>query len=179
MPEQAMRLVGAECRVGHFTRRIGTSATTDAAHPSCAMSIAGGSSGRPCGRAFRAGQALVYWLDRTIPLKYGRDRLRILGMEQGLRAHRFQERDSRRDQPQDADFDTLDGGARSLDDQCGACIRRDRAEPRRSAQRRNTGATSALGKPVVARRPTFRSEILNGSAADFAKLMQTGVEAGG
>ena len=53
---------------------------------------------------------IVYWLDRTVPVKYrAGDHRRRARVEQGVREDRLQERRSRSQvQPDDADFDTLD-----------------------------------------------------------------------
>ena len=99
---------------------------------------------------------IVYWIDRTVPVKYrpGHHRRRAR-VEQGVREDRLQERRPgagparRRRLRHPRPEPRLD----PLDDQRLAGVRRDRPEPRRPAQRRDPRRRHRHREPVVAHHP--------------------------
>jgi len=124
---------------------------------------------------------IVYWLDRTIPLKY-RDTISagILEWNKAFEKIGFKNAIEVKVQPDDADFDTLDGGA-SVRWMTNAvplfgAIGPSHVDPRSGEiLGANIGIESLSSRSVRA----SRSQILNGSPADVAKLMQFGGAASG
>jgi hypothetical protein len=119
---------------------------------------------------------IVYWLDRTIPLKY-RDTIAagILEWNKAFERIGFKDAIQVKVQPDDADFDTLDGGASvrwmtNAAPSFGA-IGPSHVDPRSGEiLAANIGIESLSSRSIRA----SRAQILNGSTADIAKLMQFG-----
>ena len=124
---------------------------------------------------------IVYWLDRTIPLKY-RDTITagILEWNKAFERIGFKGAIQVKVQPDDADFDTLDGGASvrwmtNAAPSFGA-IGPSHVDPRSGEiLAANIGIESLSSRSVRA----ARAQILNGSPAGFATLMQFGGAASG
>ena len=124
---------------------------------------------------------VVYVLDRTIPLKY-RDTITagILEWNKAFEKIGFKNAIEVKVQADDADFDTLDGGAsvRWMTNAAPAfgAIGPSHVDPRSGEiLAANIGIESLSSRSIRA----SRSQILNGSAADMAKLMQFGGAASG
>ena len=119
---------------------------------------------------------LVYWLDRTIPLKY-RDAISAGILEWNKAFEQIGLRNAIRVQvqPEDADFDTLDGGASvrwmtNADAAFGA-IGPSHVDPRSGEI---LGANIGIESLSSRSRRAVRSEVLSPSASDYARLMQMG-----
>lgn len=182
MPEQAMRPRAADARVGHFTTSH-WDFSDDLTRSPVVRNVDRWRLERkdPAGELSEPVKPLVYWLDRTIPLKY-RDAIAsgILEWNKAFERIGFKNAIRVEVQPQDADFDTLDGGA-SVRWMTNAAPAFSAIGPRHVDPRSGEILGTNIGIESLSSRGrrAFRSEILNGSAADFARLMQTGVEAGG
>ena len=119
---------------------------------------------------------IVYWLDRTIPLKY-RDTISagILEWNKAFEKIGFQNAIQVKIQPDDAEFDTLDGGA-SVRWMTNAApifgaIGPSHVDPRSGEiLGANIGIESLSSRSVRA----SRAQILTGSAAEFTRIMQFG-----
>ena len=119
---------------------------------------------------------LVYWLDRTIPMKY-RDAVSagILEWNKAFERIGFKDAIQVKVQPDDAEFDTLDSGASVLWMTSAApsfvAIGPHHVDPRSGEiLAANIGIESLAFRAQRAQ----RSQILNGSVAEYAKLMQSG-----
>ena len=119
---------------------------------------------------------LVYWLDRTIPLKY-RDAISagILEWNKAFERIGFKDAIQARVQPDDADFDTLDGGASvrwmtNAQPAFGA-IGPSQVDPRSGEiLGTNIGIESLSSRSLRA----TRAQVLNGSVGEMARLLQAG-----
>jgi len=117
---------------------------------------------------------IVYWLDRTIPLKY-RDAITagILEWNKAFEKIGFKDAIQVKVQPDDADFDTLDGGASvrwmtNASPMFGA-IGPSRVDPRSGEiLGANIGIESLSSRNLRA----ARSQILSTSSAELSRLMQ-------
>ena len=119
---------------------------------------------------------IVYWLDRTVPLKY-RETITagILEWNKAFQKIGIDNAIEVKVQPADADFDTLDGGA-SVRWMTNAApifgaIGPSHVDPRSGEiLGANIGIESLSSRSIR----TARSQILGGSATDFTRLMQFG-----
>ncbi|MDE2094201.1 MAG: zinc-dependent metalloprotease [Burkholderiales bacterium] len=124
---------------------------------------------------------IVYWLDRTIPLKYrGAITAGILEWNKAFERIGFKDAIQVRVQPADADFDTLDGGAsvRWMTNAAPAfgAIGPSHVDPRSGEI---LGANIAIESLSSRSIRATRVQILNQGAADYARLMQLGGAASG
>lgn len=122
---------------------------------------------------------IVYWLDRTIPLKY-RDTITagVLEWNKAFERIGFKDAIQVKVQPDDADFDTLDGGAslRWMTNSSPAfgAIGPSHVDPRSGEiLAANIGIESLSSRNLRA----TRSQVLGNTAADWNKLMQIGADA--
>ncbi|MBC8057959.1 MAG: zinc-dependent metalloprotease, partial [Rhizobiales bacterium] len=124
---------------------------------------------------------IVYWLDRTIPLKY-RDTVTagILEWNKAFEKIGFKGAIEVKVQPDDADFDTLDGGA-SVRWMTNAAPGFGAIGPSHVDPRSGEILAANIGIESLSSRNqrAVRAQILNGSPADIARLMQFGSFAGG
>ena len=119
---------------------------------------------------------IVYWLDRTIPLKY-RDAISagVLEWNKAFERIGFKDAIQVKVQPDDADFDTLDGGASlrwmTNSEPTFGAIGPSHVDPRSGEiLATNIGIESLSSR----RQRATRSQILAASATDWGKLMQSG-----
>ena len=155
-------------RVGHFAHVVQRLRRRPGAHAQGLSSIARWRLEKkdPAAALSEPVKPITYWIDRTVPPKYRRsrrDHRRHPGVEQGLRAHRLQERRggegaARQRRLRHAG---LRRGLGALDAQFEPAVRRHRAAACRSAHRRDPGRRHQLREPVVAqpaqpRRASFR-----------------------
>jgi hypothetical protein len=119
---------------------------------------------------------IVYWLDRTIPLNYrGAITAGILEWNEAFERIGFKNAIQVKVQPDDADFDTLDGGAsvRWLTDAAPAfgAIGPSHVDPRSGEILGANIAIESLSSRAVR---AARVQILNHGAGEFTRLMQVG-----
>ncbi len=124
---------------------------------------------------------VVYWLDRTIPLKY-REVVTagILEWNKAFEKIGIKGAIEVKVQPDDADFDTLDGGA-SVRWMTNAAPIFGAIGPSHVDPRSGEILAANIGIESISSRNqrASRAQILNGSAADTARLMQFGGAASG
>ena len=124
---------------------------------------------------------IVYWLDRTIPLKY-RDTITagILEWNKAFEKIGFKDAIEVKVQPDDADFDTLDSGA-SVRWMTNAAPSFGAIGPSHVDPRSGEILAANIGIESLSSRNqrASRSQILNGNPADMARLMQFGNFASG
>ena len=122
-----------------------------------------------------------YWLDRTIPLKY-RDTIAagILEWNKAFEKIGIKGAIEVKVQPDDADFDTLDGGA-SVRWMTNAAPSFGAIGPSHVDPRSGEILAANIGMESLSSRNqrASRAQILNGTAADMARLMQFGGAASG
>ncbi|HKX40012.1 MAG TPA: zinc-dependent metalloprotease, partial [Burkholderiaceae bacterium] len=118
---------------------------------------------------------IVFWLDKTIPLKY-RDSVSagILEWNKAFERIGFKDAIQVKVQPDDADWDTLDGGA-SVRWMTNASPLFGAIGPRRVDPRSGEILGANIGIESLSARNlrAARSQILSTSSADLSKLMQT------
>ncbi|HEY9239456.1 MAG TPA: zinc-dependent metalloprotease, partial [Burkholderiaceae bacterium] len=123
---------------------------------------------------------IVFWLDRTIPVKYRATiTAGILEWNKAFERIGFKGAIEARVQPDDADFDTLDGGA-SIRWMTNAAPSFGAIGPSHVDPRSGEILAATIGIESLSSRNVraSRSQILNGNAADLARLMQFGAGAG-
>ena len=172
LPEKPMATRPADPRVGYFTTTV-ADFTDDVARSPRERFVDHWRLEKkdPAAALSEPVKPITYWLDRTHPAEVPRrDHARHPRVEQGLREDRLQERHRRQ------------GAARrrgvrharrrrhlgALDGQRRADVRRDRADARRSAQRRDPRRRHRHREPVLARPARRRaSQVLDLRAAAF------------
>jgi len=181
LPEQTMRPRAADARIGHFTSEQ-WDFSDDLARSAVVRHVDRWRLEKkdPAAELSEPVKPLVYWLDRTIPLKY-RDTISagILEWNKAFERIGFKNAIRVEVQPDDADFDTLDGGAsvRWMTNALPAfgAIGPSHVDPRSGeilAANIGIESLSSRGRRAV------RAEILTQGQGELAKLMQTGAEPG-
>jgi hypothetical protein len=180
LPEEPMRSRAADARLGHFAATqwdfsddLSRSPVLRHVHrwrlekkePDAALS-------EPI-------KPIVYWLDRTIPLKY-RDAISagVLEWNKAFERIGYKNAIQTKVPPADADFDTLDSGASvrwmtNAQPSFGA-IGPSHVDPRSGEI---LGATIGIESLSARSLRTARAQILNNTAADWAQLTQTSTAA--
>ena len=180
LPEQTMRARAADARVGHFTESQ-WDFSDDLARSPIVRHVDRWRIEKkdPAAELSEPVKPLVYWLDRTIPLKY-RDTITagILEWNKAFERIGFKNAIEVRVQPDDADFDTLDGGAsvRWMTNAVPAfgAIGPSHTDPRSGEiLGANIGIESLSSRSVRA----SRAQVLNSKPGDFARMMQVGGDA--
>jgi len=175
LPEQPMAARRADARVGYFT----------ASHFDFSDDLARTPSVRyvqrwrlekkdPAAPLSEPVTPIVYWLDRTIPLKY-RDAVTagILEWNKAFERIGFKNAIEVKVQPDDADFDTLDGGA-SVRWMTNSTPVFGAIGPRRVDPRSGEILAANIGIESLSSRNlrATRSQILTASSVDWNRLMQ-------
>jgi hypothetical protein len=175
LPEQPMAARRADARVGYFT----------ASHFDFSDDLARTPSVRhvqrwrlekkdPAAPLSEPVTPIVYWLDRTIPLKY-RDAITagILEWNKAFERIGFKNAIEVKVQPDDADFDTLDGGA-SVRWMTNSSPVFGAIGPRRVDPRSGEILAANIGIESLSSRNqrAARSQILSASSVDWNRLMQ-------
>ncbi len=182
LPVQPMRPRAADARIGYFTASQWDFSDDTARSPLVRHVDRWRLDKKdPSAELSEPVKPIVYWLDRTIPLKY-RDAIGagILEWNKAFERIGFKNAIEVKVQPDDADFDTLDSGASvrwmtNAAPSFGA-IGPSHVDPRSGEiLNANIGIESLSSRSVRA----SRSQILNSSAGELAKLMQTGGEGSG
>ena len=182
LPDRPMHARAADARVGYFT-----SAHWDFSDDLARSPIVRDvnrwrlEKKNPAAALSEPVKPIVYWLDRTIPLKYrGAITAGILEWNKAFERIGFKNAIQVKVQPDDADFDTRDGGAsvRWMTNAAPAfgAIGPSHVDPRSGEI---LGANIAIESLSSRSIRASRVQILNGSAIDFAKLMQVGGPASG
>ena len=175
LPEQPMAPRRADARVGYFTASQFDFSDDLARTPSVRYVQRWRLEKKdPAAPLSEPGTPIVYWLDRTIPLKY-RDAVTagILEWNKAFERIGFKNAIEVKVQPDDADFDTLDGGAsvRWMTNSSPAfgAIGPRRVDPRSGEiLAANIGIESLSSRNLRA----TRSQILTASSVDWNRLMQ-------
>ncbi len=182
LPEAPMRPRAADARVGYFTQSQWDFSDDVSRSPIVRHVDRWRLEKKDAAAALSEPvKPIVYWLDRTIPLKY-RDTISagILEWNKAFERLGFKDAIQVKVQPDDADFDTLDGGASvrwmtNAAPSFGA-IGPSHVDPRSGEiLAANIGIESLSSRSIRA----SRAQILTGSAAEFGKLMQFGGAAAG
>ena len=175
LPEQPMAARRADARVGYFT----------ASHFDFSDDLARTPSVRyvqrwrlekkdPAAPLSEPVTPIVYWLDRTIPLKY-RDAITagILEWNKAFERIGFKNAIEVKVQPDDADFDTLDGGA-SVRWMTNSSPVFGAVGPRRVDPRSGEILAANIGIESLSSRNlrATRSQILTAGSVDWNRLMQ-------
>lgn len=175
LPEQPMVGRRADARVGYFT----------ASHFDFSDDLARTPSVRyvqrwrlekkdPAAPLSEPVAPIVYWLDRTIPLKY-RDAIAagVLEWNQAFERIGFKNAIEVKVQPDDADFDTLDGGA-SVRWMTNSSPAFGAIGPRRIDPRSGEILAANIGIESLSSRNqrATRSQILSANSVDWNRLMQ-------
>ena len=177
LPVVPMRARAADPRLGHFTATQSDFSDDMARSPTLHhVNRWRLEKADPLAERSAPVRPLVYWLDRTIPLKY-RDAISagILEWNKAFERIGFSDAIRVQVQPEDADFDTLDGGASvrwmtNAEASFGA-IGPSHVDPRSGEiLAANIGIESLASRA----RRAVRSEVLIPTTSDYARLMQTG-----
>jgi hypothetical protein len=175
LPEQPMAGRRADARVGYFT----------ASHFDFSDDLARTPSVRyvqrwklekkdPAAPLSEPVTPIVFWLDRTIPLKY-RDAISagVLEWNKAFERVGFKNAIEAKVQPDDADFDTLDGGA-SIRWMTNSAPAFGAIGPRRVDPRSGEILAANIGIESLSSRNqrAARSQILSASSVDWDRLMQ-------
>ncbi len=179
LPEQPMRSRLADARVGFFTASQ-WDFSDDLVRSPIVRHVARWRLEKkdPAQPMSEPATPIVYWLDRTIPVKYrGAIRAGILEWNRAFERIGFKNAIEVRDQPDDAEFDTLDGGAsvRWMTDAAPSfgAIGPSHVDPRSGEiLGANIGIQSLSSRSLRA----SRAQILNASVGDFGRMMQTGID---
>ena len=182
LPAQPMRPRAADARIGHFTSTR-WDFSDDLARSPIVRDVDRWRLEKkdPTAALSEPVKPLVYWLDRTIPLKY-RDAVSagILEWNKAFERIGFKDAIQVKVQPADADFDTLDSGASVLwmtnAVPSFVAIGPHHVDPRSGEI---LAANIGIESLAFRSRRAERTQVLNGSAAELAKLMQAGGEATG
>ena len=174
LPEQPMAGRAADARIGYFTDTQYDFGDDVARTPAVRRVMRWRLEKKdPAAPLSEPVKPIVYWLDRTIPLKY-RDAIAsgVLEWNKAFERIGFKDAIQVKVQPDDADFDTLDGGAsiRWMTNSSPAfgAIGPSRADPRSGEiLGANIGFESLSSRNIRA----ARAQILNN--ADWSRLMQT------
>jgi hypothetical protein len=180
MPEQTMRPRAADPRVGYFTEQQ-WDFSDDLARSPVVRHVARWRLEKkdPAAALSEPVKPIVYWLDNTIPLKYRATiTAGILEWNKAFERIGFKNAIEVKVQPDDADFDTLDGGA-SVRWMTNAvpvfgAIGPSHTDPRSGEiLGANIGIESLSSRSVR----TSRSQVLTAKTNDFERLMQVGGDA--
>ena len=182
LPAQPMQARAADARIGHFTSTH-LDFRDDLARSPIVRDVDRWRLEKkdPAAALSEPVKPLVYWLDRSIPMKYrSAVSAGILEWNKAFEQIGFKDAIQVRVQPDDAEFDTLDGGAsvRWMTNAAPAflAIGLHRVDPRSGEiLDANIGIESLTFRVLRAQ----RTQILNGSALDYAKLMQSAGDAAG
>jgi len=174
LPEQPMAGRAADARIGYFTDTQYDFGDDIARTPAVRRVMRWRLEKKdPAAPLSEPVKPIVYWLDRTIPLKY-RDAIAsgVLEWNKAFERIGFKDAIQVKVQPDDADFDTLDGGAsiRWMTNSSPAfgAIGPSRSDPRSGEiLGANIGFESLSSRNIRA----ARAQILNN--ADWSRLMQT------
>ena len=175
LPEQPMAARRADARVGYFTANHFDFSDDLARTPSVRYVQRWRLEKKdPAAALSEPVTPIVYWLDRTIPLKY-RDAVTagILEWNKAFERIGFKNAIEVKVQPDDADFDTLDGGASvrwmTNSSPVFGAIGPRRVDPRSGEiLAANIGIESLSSRNLRA----TRSQILTASSVDWNRLMQ-------
>lgn len=175
LPEQPMAARRADARVGYFTASYFDFSDDLARTPSVRYVQRWRLEKKdPAAALSEPVTPIVYWLDRTIPLKY-RDAVTagILEWNKAFERIGFKNAIEVKVQPDDADFDTLDGGASvrwmTNSSPVFGAIGPRRVDPRSGEiLAANIGIESLSSRNLRA----TRSQILTASSVDWNRLMQ-------
>ncbi len=181
LPEPPMRPRAADARLGHFTQTQ-WDFSDDLARSPIVRHVNRWRLDKkdPAADVSEPVKPLVYWLDRTIPLKY-RDAISagILEWNKAFERIGFKNAIQVKVQPDDADFDTLDSGAsvRWMTNAAPAfgAIGPSHVDPRSGEI---LGANISIESLSSRGLRALRSGVLNSSATDYAKLLQGGAAVG-
>ena len=180
LPAQPMRPRAADARIGHFTSTR-WDFRDDLARSPIVRDVDRWRLEKkdPQAALSEPVKPLVYWLDRTIPMKYrSAVSAGILEWNKAFERIGFKDAIQVKVQPDDADFDTLDGGASVLW-MANATPSFAAVGPRHVDPRSGEILAANIGIESL----TFRSlraqhtQILNGGASEYAKLMQAAGDA--
>jgi hypothetical protein len=181
LPQEPMRPRASDARIGHFTTSL-WDFSDDLARSPVVRHVDRWRLEKqdPAAELSEPVKPLVYWLDRTIPLKY-RDAITagILEWNKAFERIGFKDAIQVKVQPEDADFDTLDGGA-SVRWMTNASAAFGAIGPRHVDPRSGEILSANIGIESLSSRGirALRSGVLNGSAMHFATLMQNGAATG-
>jgi hypothetical protein len=177
LPSQPMRPRRADARLGHFTSTR-WDFSDDLARSPIVRDVDRWRLEKkdPAAALSEPVKPIVYWLDRSIPLKY-RDAVSagILEWNKAFERIGFKDAIQVRVQADDADFDTLDSGASVLW-MTNAVPSFSAIGPRHVDPRSGEILAANIGIESLAfrARRAERTQVLNGSAAEFARLLQAG-----
>ena len=180
LPAQPMPARAADARIGHFTSTH-LDFRDDLARSPIVRDVDRWRLERkdPAAALSEPVKPLVYWLDRSIPLKYrSAVSTGILEWNKAFEQIGFKDAIQVKVQPDDADFDTLDGGA-SVRWMTNATLSFVAAGPHHVDPRSGEILGANIGIESLAFRAlrSQRTQILNNGALDYAKLMQAAGDA--
>jgi len=180
LPEDPMPARIADARVGYFTARY-EDYGDDLARVPTVRHIARWRLEKkdPSAALSEPVKPIVYWLDRTIPLKY-RDAITagILEWNKAFERIGFKNAIEVRVQPDDADFDTLDVGVASVRWMTNAVPTFGAIGPTHVDPRTGEILDADIGIESLSSRNlrALRSQVLSASATDWSKLLQAPID---